>query len=97
MVENASEDTETLQSSKSPDESKPASKDPDEGPRFSYQEVVEMIQNGKPIPGIKEIPNTILEGQGTTPAASRRRKPWEKDAGQADGLPQMEAASSTTA
>ncbi len=48
-------------------------------PRRSYQEIVDLIQSGKPIPGIKDIPKTILEGQGTEPAKSVRRKPWEKD------------------
>lgn len=47
------------------------------GPRFSYQDIVEMIQTGTPIPGIKEIPDTILEGKGTSATKSARRKPWE--------------------
>jgi hypothetical protein len=55
------------------------SNEPEPGPKFSYQEIVDMIQNGKPIPGIKEIPTTVLEGQGTTATKSVRRKPWEKD------------------
>lgn len=38
-----------------------------------------MIAQGKPIPGIKEIPDTILEGQGTHASATQRKKPWEKD------------------
>lgn len=50
-----------------------------EPPRLSYQEVVDLIQSGKPVPGIKEIPNTILEGQGTQSTQPRRKKPWEKD------------------
>jgi hypothetical protein len=50
-----------------------------ESPRLSYQEVVELIQSGKPIPGIKEIPNTVLDGQGTQSTQPRRRKPWEKE------------------
>ena len=43
-----------------------------------------MIAEGKPIPGIKDIPDTILEGQGTQSNASRRKKPWEKDAAPAE-------------
>lgn len=44
-----------------------------------YQKVVEMILSGKEseIPGIKQIPDTILEGQGSTSSTSQRRKPWE--------------------
>lgn len=43
----------------------------------SFAEICELIAAGKPIPGIKEIPDTVLEGQGTRPAATRRKKPWE--------------------
>jgi hypothetical protein len=57
-----------------------ASNDPEPGPKLSYQEIVDLIQNGKPVPGIKEIPDTVLAGQGTSASQSRRRKPWEKDA-----------------
>ncbi|KAL6705345.1 hypothetical protein ACN47E_006994 [Coniothyrium glycines] len=45
----------------------------------SFAHIVELITSGKPVPGIKEIPPTILEGQGTEAAKPRRRKPWEKD------------------
>jgi len=46
----------------------------------SFAEICEMIAEGKPIPGIKEIPDTVLQGQGTQSSATRRKKPWEKDA-----------------
>jgi hypothetical protein len=49
------------------------------GPKLSYQEIVDLIQSGKPIPGIKEIPDTVLAGQGTSSTQTRRAKPWEKD------------------
>ena len=52
---------------------------PVDGPKLSYQEIVDLIQSGKTIPGIKEIPTTVLAGQGTTATKSTRRKPWEKD------------------
>ncbi|OCK84578.1 hypothetical protein K432DRAFT_276640, partial [Lepidopterella palustris CBS 459.81] len=45
----------------------------------SFAHIVELITTGKPIPGIKEIPNTILGGQGTEPTKPRRKKPWEKE------------------
>lgn len=57
----------------------PTAKTEDDEKTLSYAALVEMIQSGKPIPGIKDIPDTVLEGQGTQPAASQRRKPWEKD------------------
>lgn len=45
----------------------------------SFDEVVQMIQNGTPIPGVKDIPDTVLVGQGTGAAKGKRRKPWEKE------------------
>jgi hypothetical protein len=44
-----------------------------------FDEIVALITSGKPIPGIKDIPPTVLSDQATKPAASKRRKPWEKD------------------
>jgi Family of unknown function (DUF5572) len=44
-----------------------------------FDEIVALITSGKPIPGIKDIPPTVLSDQATKPTASRRRKPWEKD------------------
>lgn len=45
----------------------------------TFAEIVELIAEGKPIPGIKDIPDTILEGQASENQAERRKKPWEKD------------------
>ena len=45
----------------------------------SFAEICEMIAEGKPIPGIKDIPDTILEGQASETQKDRRRKPWEKN------------------
>lgn len=42
-------------------------------------EITAMIQTGKKIPGIRDIPNTVLTDQGTNPVVRKRRKPWEKD------------------
>ncbi|KAK4505763.1 hypothetical protein PRZ48_003728 [Zasmidium cellare] len=47
----------------------------------SFAEIVELIAEGKPIPGIKEIPDTILEGQASENQAEKRKKPWEKESG----------------
>ncbi|KAG9622013.1 hypothetical protein KCU95_g13455, partial [Aureobasidium melanogenum] len=52
----------------------------DAPPPASFAEICALIAEGKPIPGIKDIPDTILEGQGTQAQAPRRKKPWEKDA-----------------
>ena len=45
----------------------------------SFAEICEMIAEGKPIPGIKEIPDTILEGQASEKVVDTRKKPWEKE------------------
>jgi hypothetical protein len=58
----------------------------DDPPSIPYAELVEMIQTGKPVPGIKDIPDTVLSGQGTQSMAAKRRKPWEKDAEDSSGV-----------
>lgn len=45
----------------------------------SFAEICELIAKGKPIPGIKDIPDTILEGQASESQTEKRKKPWEKD------------------
>lgn len=60
----------------------------------SFAHIVELITTGQPIPGIKEIPPTVLEGQGTEATAPKRKKPWEKDVGVAAGT-EVPAASTT--
>lgn len=47
----------------------------------SFAEICELIAEGKPIPGIKDIPDTVLEGQSTISQAAKRTKPWEKAGG----------------
>lgn len=46
---------------------------------MSFNHIVELITNGHPVPGIKEIPDTVLEGQGSQASKLKRKKPWEKD------------------
>lgn len=45
----------------------------------SFSQIVELITNGEPIPGIKEVPNTVLEGQATQATTAKRKKPWENE------------------
>jgi Family of unknown function (DUF5572) len=45
---------------------------------LTYAELVDYIKNGKTVPGIKDIPDTVLTGQGTQSIAAKRKKPWEK-------------------
>ncbi|KAH3676389.1 hypothetical protein WICMUC_002020 [Wickerhamomyces mucosus] len=50
-----------------------------EEPEYSsnYQNVVELIVNGKEVPGIKQIPDTVLEGTSSESKLPERKKPWE--------------------
>jgi hypothetical protein len=54
---------------------------PKEAPYPStFAEIVHLITTGAPIPGIKEIPKTVLPFElSSKPVLPKRRKPWEKD------------------
>ncbi|KAI4203877.1 MAG: hypothetical protein LQ350_001499 [Teloschistes chrysophthalmus] len=45
----------------------------------SFSQIVDLITKGEPIPGIKEIPDTLLVGQESAPTQAKRKKPWESD------------------
>jgi hypothetical protein len=45
----------------------------------SFAHIVELITTGQPIPGIQQIPETVLTGKEAPSAATKRRKPWEKE------------------
>lgn len=44
----------------------------------NYQQLVELIVSGKPVPGIKTIPDTVLAEQKSQSTAAARPKPWAK-------------------
>ncbi|OAL37886.1 hypothetical protein AYO20_02719 [Fonsecaea nubica] len=47
----------------------------------SFAAIVDLITRNIPVPGIEEIPPTVLEpGSSKIDKTPRRRKPWEKDA-----------------
>lgn len=46
----------------------------------SFAHIVELITTGQPIPGIEQIPDTVLTGHDTASEKPPRRKPWERDA-----------------
>lgn len=50
----------------------------------SFAEICELIAEGKPIPGIKDIPDTVLEGQASESQTAQRKKPWEKASGSSE-------------
>lgn len=49
----------------------------------SFSRIVELITTGEPIPGIKEVPDTLLSGQDSPAVTVKRKKPWEQ--GEKDG------------
>lgn len=53
--------------------------EPSTNPPYSsnYQQLVELIVSGKPVPGIKQIPNTVLSDKSLKSDAKPRLKPWE--------------------
>ncbi|RDW88098.1 hypothetical protein BP6252_00130 [Coleophoma cylindrospora] len=58
----------------------PAAEDPKSAPYPpTFSDIVALITSGAPIPGIKEIPPTVLKEQATKPVATKRRKPWESE------------------
>ena len=44
----------------------------------SFSQVAEMIASGRPIEGIRDIPDTLLVGQASSSTARERKKPWER-------------------
>ena len=45
---------------------------------LSFDELAEMIATGKPIPGIKQIPNRISSETPSSSITSPPKKPWER-------------------
>lgn len=45
----------------------------------SFGEIIALISNGDPIPGIRDIPSTIVPEQASISKAPMRKKPWDKD------------------
>ncbi|ETI24182.1 hypothetical protein G647_03551 [Cladophialophora carrionii CBS 160.54] len=57
----------------------------------SFAAIVDLITRNLPIPGIENIPPTVLEpGTSKVDKTPRRRKPWEKDADTATTSSSME-------
>ncbi|KAG0322965.1 hypothetical protein BGZ97_001877 [Linnemannia gamsii] len=44
----------------------------------SFQEICELIASGKPIPGIRQIPDNLAEGTPSEAKLAPKLKPWEK-------------------
>lgn len=53
---------------------------PQEEYSSNYQEIVDMIVNNKEIPGVRQIPKTILDpADASASVLQQRKKPWEKE------------------
>ncbi|PFH59084.1 hypothetical protein XA68_12824 [Ophiocordyceps unilateralis] len=48
---------------------------------LGFAEMLKLLQDGEPVPGIKQIPNTVARDPAVKPVGSRAapRKPWEKE------------------
>jgi hypothetical protein len=47
-------------------------------PRLSFKQVMALVEAGKPVPGIKQIPDIVLSGKESTAEQAPRKKPWEQ-------------------
>ena len=45
---------------------------------ISFNQIVDLITTGQTVPGIKDVPDTVLAGQESRPSTAKRMKPWEK-------------------
>lgn len=57
--------------------------EPDDQPNYpmGFAEMLKLIQEGKPVPGIRQIPNTVIRDPSVKPVGARAapKKPWERD------------------
>ncbi|KAF9303517.1 hypothetical protein BGZ74_003589 [Mortierella antarctica] len=63
-----------------PQEAESSSSDANPSYPKSFQEICELIASGKPIPGIRQIPNNLAEGTPSAPKLAPKPKPWERAA-----------------
>ncbi|KAI1615376.1 hypothetical protein EDD36DRAFT_187561 [Exophiala viscosa] len=74
-------------------QTQPPSSEPEPPYPTSFAAIIDLITRNVPIPGIEEIPTTILEpGSSKIDKNPRRKKPWEKDAETSTTSPAAEAA-----
>ncbi|PTB67531.1 hypothetical protein BBK36DRAFT_19037 [Trichoderma citrinoviride] len=59
-----------------------SSSEPEPAYPIAFAEMIKLLQEGKPIPGIRQIPNTIERDSTVKPVGSRPvpKKPWEREA-----------------
>ncbi|GAB5588567.1 hypothetical protein Unana1_03467 [Umbelopsis nana] len=77
-IVNTSDNNDDVQNSESKATPSKDSNTEDEPPRrLTFQEIVEKIEKGEEIPGIKQIPNKLNEAPPSEAKLSARPKPWE--------------------
>lgn len=69
--------TTTLEAESKPEPKPKPAKEAEPAYPSSFAHIVELITNNQPIPGIEEIPDTVLSGHDEPSKAAKRRKPWE--------------------
>ena len=81
-IESPSATIATTVSSQPPSSSAPQTEEPPYP--TSFAQIVDLITRNLPIPGIEEIPTTVLEpGTSRIDKTPRRKKPWEKEENEA--------------
>ncbi|CAK9441004.1 uncharacterized protein LODBEIA_P48730 [Lodderomyces beijingensis] len=69
----------------------------DDAPYSSnYHNLIELIMTGQPVPGVKEIPDTVLKDQGSSSVKPQRSKPWELHASTDDSATTTTTITTTT-
>ncbi|KAK3683989.1 hypothetical protein B0T22DRAFT_267819 [Podospora appendiculata] len=62
-----------------------------------FQAIIDAVTTGKPVPGVREIPNTVVRQPGIFPVGKMQapQKPWEKQQGTAVNVTAMHPAAET--
>jgi hypothetical protein len=57
----------------------PQEEQQEDGPRYpkSFFELCDMLAKGIPVPGIKQIPDQLAQGEQSQPELQPRPKPWQ--------------------
>lgn len=45
---------------------------------ITFNQIVDLIVNGRPVPGIKKVPDTLSPSQESQAKTAKRKKPWER-------------------
>jgi hypothetical protein len=79
QIPDSQEDSSQASTGLSPEQNMADSTNAEPAYPSSFAHIVELITTGQPIPGIQDIPDTVLTGHDISSEKPRRRKPWEKE------------------